>query len=124
MKKKTNQGEPDSHRPNRTGRARPYWSRIGLYALLVLTYVVGTGSLLVMVVFLFHGSFDLVNLGLGESGLLALNTGLSLVFFIQHSAMIRQSFHQWLGHVIRPAYHGAVYTISTGVFGAWIGSTV
>ena len=115
MKKNTKQGEPYRHRPNRPSRARPYSSRIGLYALLVLTYVVGMGSLLVMTVFLFHGSFDLVDLGLGESGLLALNAVLSLVFFIQHSAMIRQRFHQWLAHVIRPAYHGALYAITSGI---------
>jgi protein-S-isoprenylcysteine O-methyltransferase Ste14 len=112
MKKKTEQGARYGRRQDRT---RPYGSRIGAYTLLVLTYLVGTTSLLVMVIFLFDGSFDLVNLGLGESGRLGLNTVLSLMFFIQHSAMIRQRFHQWLAHMIRPAYHGALYTITSGI---------
>lgn len=112
MKTKTDQGDPYSLGPDRPG---PYGSRIAAYALLVLTYVVGTTSLLGMVIFLFHGSFDLVTLGLSEPGRLGLNTVLSLMFFIQHSAMIRQSFHQWLARLIRPAYHGAVYTLTSGI---------
>ena len=98
-----------------SGRSRPYIARIGVYALLIVTYVTGTVSLLGMVIFLFRGPFDLVNLELGEAGGLVLNTSLSLIFFIQHSAMIRQRFHQWLSHLVRPAYHGALYTITSGI---------
>jgi hypothetical protein len=49
----------------------------------MLAYLVGAVSLLVWMVFLFHGSLNLVNLGLDEIAALGLNAFLSLAFFIQ-----------------------------------------
>jgi protein-S-isoprenylcysteine O-methyltransferase Ste14 len=66
-------------------------------------------------VFLFYGSLNLVNLGLGESAGLGLNVLLSLAFFIQHSVMLRRSFRRWLAEFIRAEYHGALFTIASGV---------
>jgi protein-S-isoprenylcysteine O-methyltransferase Ste14 len=66
-------------------------------------------------VFLFHGSLNLVNLGLGEIAGLGLNGFLSLAFFIQQSVMLRRSFRRWLAKFIREQYHGALFTIASGV---------
>jgi protein-S-isoprenylcysteine O-methyltransferase Ste14 len=111
---KTNTGQEDRYSRG-SDRAQPHEAIIGIYAFLILAYLAGSVSLLGMVIFLFHGPFDLVNLELGEAGGLVLNTVLSVIFFIQHSAMIRPRFHQWLSHLVRPAYHGAIYTISSGI---------
>jgi len=66
-------------------------------------------------VFLFYGSLNLVNLNLGEIAGLGLDASLSLAFFIQHSVMIRRSFRRWLAKFIRAEYHGALFTIASGV---------
>ena len=93
----------------------PSTSKFASYVMLILTYLVGAVSLLVWMVFLFHGSLNLVNLGLGEIAGLGLNAFLSLSFFIQHSMMIRRSFRRWLAKFIRAEYHGALFTIASGV---------
>jgi hypothetical protein len=58
-------------------------SRIAAYVMFMLAYLVGAVSLLVWMVFLFHGSLNLANLGLDEIAALGLNAFLSLAFFIQ-----------------------------------------
>jgi protein-S-isoprenylcysteine O-methyltransferase Ste14 len=83
--------------------------------MLILTYLVGAASMLVWLVFLFHGSLNLVDLGMGEIAGLGLNALLSLAFFIQHSVMIRRSFRRWLAKLIRAEYNGALFTIASGV---------
>ena len=93
----------------------PSTPRFASYVMLILTYLIGAVSLLAWLVFLFHGSLNLVNLGLGEIAGLELNASLSLAFFIQHSVMIRRTFRQWLIKFIREEYHGALFTIASGV---------
>jgi protein-S-isoprenylcysteine O-methyltransferase Ste14 len=93
----------------------PSTSRFASYVMLILTYLVGAVSLLVWMVFLFHGSLNLANLGLGEIAGLGLDASLSLAFFIQHSVMVRRSFRRWLAKFIREEYHGALFTIASGV---------
>ena len=92
----------------------PSTPRFATYVMLILTYLIGAASLLVWMVFLFHGSLNLVDLGLGEIAGLGLNASLSIAFFIQHSVMIRRSFRRWLAKFIRAEYHGALFTIASG----------
>ena len=93
----------------------PSISKFASYVMLILTYLVGAVSMLVWMVFLFHGSLNIINLGLGEIAGLSLNASLSFAFFIQHSMMIRRSFRSWLAKFIRAEYHGALFTIASGV---------
>lgn len=93
----------------------PSTSKFASYVMLILTYLIGAVSMLVWMVFLFHGSLNLVNLGLGEIAGLGLNAFLSLAFFIQHSVMLRRSFRRWLAKFIRAEYHGALFAIASGV---------
>ena len=90
-------------------------TRPAIYVLLTLAYLFGTLSLLLWMVFLFHGSLNLVNLGLGEIPAFCLNACLSLVFFAQHSIMIRSSFRHWMARFVSTEYHNALYTISSGI---------
>jgi protein-S-isoprenylcysteine O-methyltransferase Ste14 len=84
--------------------------------LVILTYLLGGGSLFLFALFLFWGSLGLVHLDLGTAGALCFDAGLSLAFFVQHSVMVRSSFRQWLGPILSEKYHGVLYTIASGVF--------
>ena len=92
----------------------PSTSKFASYVMLILSYLVGAISMLAWLVFLFHGSLTLVDLGLGEIAGLGLNGSLSLAFFIQHSTMLRRSFRRWLAKFIRAEHHGALFTIASG----------
>ena len=82
----------------------------------VLSYVFGGSSLLIFAVFLWAGNFNLVNFGWSESKALLFNAGLSFVFFLQHSVMVRPLFKQQLSKLIPDTYHGAIYSIASGIF--------
>jgi len=84
-------------------------SAIGLAGLL------GGASLLAFMAFLFLGSFDLVSLGLGEPGVLALDAILSLAFFVQHSVMVRKPFRRRLARLISGCYVDAAYAVASGL---------
>jgi protein-S-isoprenylcysteine O-methyltransferase Ste14 len=85
------------------------------YALIAVTRVLGNASLLIMMVFLFRGSLNLVNLSFGESASLVFNSFLSVGFFIQHSGMIRKSFQSWSAQFVEEKYHGALFTIASSI---------
>ena len=86
------------------------------YTLIPFTVLVGCVSLILIMIFMYWGPLDLVNLSLGEASALVLNTFLSLGFFVQHSGMIRRSFRRWSRQFIEERYQGALYTISSSVF--------
>jgi len=76
--------------------------------------LLGGGSLVFFTLFLFHGSFNLVNFGLGQGGSLLLDVGFSLLFFLQHSGMVRRKFRRTLAKIIPEEWHAAVYAIVSG----------
>jgi protein-S-isoprenylcysteine O-methyltransferase Ste14 len=84
------------------------------YVILVLSALVGGVSLLGFVLVLARGPFELVSLGLSPSAALAWDAGLCLVFFVQHSGMVRRSFRERLGRVLPRPHHAAVYSIASG----------
>jgi len=67
------------------------------------------------VVFLILGSFQMVDCGFAESGRLAFDIGLSLIFFIQHSGMMRKTFQSKAEKLFSPEYYNAVYAIVSGI---------
>lgn len=80
-----------------------------------LARILGGMSLLVLMIFIFVGSLNLFDMRLDESEILWLDAGLSLLFFIQHSGMIRKPFHRWLARFVPEEYAGAIYTIASGI---------
>ena len=84
------------------------WMIISASALL------GGGSLLAFGAFLYAGGFSLVALGLGPWGALGWNSLISLIFFFQHSGMIRFGFRQRLIKRFPEPFFGAVYSIAAG----------
>ena len=78
--------------------------RAGLTSnLIIVTATVSGGvSLILFTVFLFAGSLDMVHLGLSESAAFAWDGLLSLLFFGQHSGMLRKHFRSHLSRIIPP----------------------
>ena len=95
---------------------KPLSYRMAAYAVVALSAILGQASLLSLGLFLYHGSFHLIPLNLSETGILVLDVGLCLVFFLQHSVMVRKGFRQWLAQYVRQAFHPALYSIASGIF--------
>ena len=75
----------------------------------------GGTSLLLFTVFLLRGPFHLIILDVSKPMALAIDAILCLLFFLQHSGMVRKSFQTWLGRSV-PAYlHRAIYATVSGV---------
>jgi protein-S-isoprenylcysteine O-methyltransferase Ste14 len=90
--------------------------RLTSYFVIGLASVLGGGTLMLFMLFLYIGPLKLVNLGLDGTAALWLNTCLCLAFFVQHSVMIRKSFRQRLAQFIPEKYDGAFFAIVAGVF--------
>ena len=76
---------------------------------------IGGVSMLAFSVFLFTGPLGTFRLDLALWGGVAVNASLSLLFFFQHSAMVRQSFKRWLARFVPDHYLGAIYSIVSGL---------
>jgi len=90
-------------------------SRFTYYMILYLTCIIGTISMLMLLVFLFFGTINFIDLGFSEVFSMVFNICMCMVFFIQHSIMVRRPFRKWLGKFLSSDFHGALYTISSGI---------
>ena len=90
-------------------------SKYTSYIMIGLARILGGMSLLVFGIFLFVGSLNILDMHLDESEVLWFDAGLSLLFFIQHSGMIRKPFHCWLGRFVPEEYTAAIYAIASGI---------
>ncbi len=95
--------------------ADPNHHNIPAYILLILSAVLGQGSLLIMTIFLFSGSLNIVDMGMEKTANLGFDAFLCLMFFLQHSLMIRKSFRQWLTKIVRPEYYTALFSVVSGI---------
>jgi protein-S-isoprenylcysteine O-methyltransferase Ste14 len=86
------------------------------YALIYSANLLGYGSLAVFAGFLFFGSFGIVKMSLSDFGLLLFDAGLSLLFFAQHSIMVRKSFRGLTGDFIPTEHYRVLYAITSGFF--------
>ena len=89
----------------------------GLATWTIVTLAVGLGgaSLIAFGVFLYAGPFGLVEFDVGVWGALATDAALSVLFFVQHSWMVRDSFKVRLARAVPKHYLDAVYAIASGV---------
>lgn len=97
------------------GKTKTMASQTSGRLLIILAYLFGGGGLMLWGVYLYLGPFHLVDLNLGKSTDFLINTLLCLVFFVQHSVMVRQGFRIFLTRFMPSAYHGVVYAISSGM---------
>ena len=89
-------------------------NRFAAYSVIVLAHLIGGGSLLAFGAFIIDGPFVIIRFGASEAQGLLWDGFLSLLFFVQHSGMIRPSFRIWLSIAIPPHYHPAIYAIASG----------
>ena len=85
------------------------------YSMMILAVVIGGGSLLLFGVFLIIGPITIVRFGASEYHVLLWDGLLSILFFIQHSVMIRTSFRNQLASIIPPRYHPSTYAVASGI---------
>jgi protein-S-isoprenylcysteine O-methyltransferase Ste14 len=90
-------------------------NRFIAYTVIVLSIVIGGSSLLIFAVFVINGPFTIIRFDTSEVQSLLWDGFLSILFFIQHSGMIRRSFHTWLSFAIPRYYHSAIYSIASGI---------
>jgi hypothetical protein len=90
-------------------------NKYAVYVMIGLARILGGASLLAFSFFVFLGSFNLLDMHLDDSAVLWLDAGLSLLFFIQHSGMVRKPFRRWLAHLVPEEYTGAIYAIASGI---------
>ena len=63
--------------------------------------------------FLIMGSYTLIDLGLSARDVLVIDAFLSIIFFLQHSIVVRRGFKQWLGKFMLDIYHNAFYGLTS-----------
>lgn len=87
-------------------------TRIADYCVMLLAITLGGGSL---VFFFWPGRPILVPMHLSPAAALGWNALLSLIFFAQHSVMVRRPIRARLATVIPVRYDGAFYAITSGL---------
>ncbi len=90
-------------------------NKFAAYFIIILSYVLGGGSLILFGVFLIIGPFSIIRLNTSEAQGLIWDGFLSLLFFTQHSGMIRASFRNRLSSVTPRHFHPAIYSIVSGI---------
>ena len=85
------------------------------YGIIYSAFLFGRGSLIAFLLFLFMGSLNILNFELSELEIIWMDAGLSLLFFIQHSGMVRKSFQQRVVKFIPTEYYNAIYAIVSGI---------
>lgn len=90
-------------------------NRFLAHALIALAVVLGGGSLLLFGVFLVGGPFTVFRLHITEPGALLWDALLSVVFFAQHSGMVRASFRNRLAARVPEHLHPCLYAIASGM---------
>ncbi len=77
--------------------------------------ILGAGSLLLLVVTLYRGPIHFIDFGLATVPALGLDGLLCLMFFVQHSGMVRKTSRDRIGRYVPEHYHGAIYAIASGM---------
>ncbi|MCJ7664035.1 MAG: isoprenylcysteine carboxylmethyltransferase family protein [Desulfobacterales bacterium] len=72
-------------------------------------------TVIMFTIFLLMGSFTIIDLHLSERDALLLDAFLSIIFFLQHSILVRRGFKQWLGKFMPDVYHNAFYGLTSGI---------
>ena len=88
----------------------------GALLLVAAAYILGGGGMLAWLAFLLLGPLVPLDVELGIAGRLMLDALLCLLFFTQHSIMVRRGFRLWLTRIVRADFHGALFAAASGLF--------
>jgi len=83
------------------------------FVLIVALRVLGPSAGLMYILFLFMGSFTIIDLNLSENTSLLFDVFVSVLFFLQHSVLIRRGVRQRLTKVIPDEFYNAFYGITS-----------
>ncbi len=83
--------------------------------LIFLAPSLGVGGMLLFMSFLFFGKLPLISMELSMAGVVAWDSFLSLLFFIQHSSMIRRNVRSRMETFIPSHFHEAVFAMVSSV---------
>jgi protein-S-isoprenylcysteine O-methyltransferase Ste14 len=89
--------------------------KVCVWAVLGLAIGLGGTSLIAFGVFLYAGPLGLVEFDVSFRGDLTIDAGLSLLFFVQHSWMVRGPSKQRLARILPKHYLDAAYAIASGI---------
>ena len=81
--------------------------------LIWVLFAFGAATVIMFTIFLLRGSFTIIDLHLGKRNALLLDAFLSIIFFLQHSILVRRGFKQWLGKFMPDVYHNAFYGLTS-----------
>jgi methanethiol S-methyltransferase len=101
-------------RPLQSGE-EGFVNRFAAYSMIILSTLLGGGSLLLFGAFLIIGPFTIIRLAATEAQVLIWDGFLSLLFFVQHSGMVRASFRNRISSAITSDCHPATYSILSGI---------
>jgi protein-S-isoprenylcysteine O-methyltransferase Ste14 len=85
------------------------------FLIMWIDIILGYGSLLLFVLFLFFGSPAIVDLGMSTENALLMDLLLSVLFFLQHSLLVRRKTRLSLAGLVPDAYYSAFYAVSSSI---------
>jgi len=85
------------------------------YFYLFSSYFIGAGSMLLFAAFIFLGPFLSISFGFSTTQALIFDAALSMIFFLQHSIIIRKDVRRKIEEYISPDYFNAFYSITSGI---------
>ena len=88
--------------------------KAGAHILVASAYLFGGGGMLAWIGFIVIGPWFSVDLGFPAAGSLLTDALLCLLFFAQHSLMVRRRFRVRLARIVRSDFHGALYASASG----------
>ncbi len=88
--------------------------KVIVVAAMVLAVIFGVGAILLFALAP-HEAKPFVRLPGGPSWALVWDTAVSLIFFVQHSGMVRKPVRARLARIVPADYFGAMYSVASGV---------
>lgn len=85
----------------------------GRFILIGMLYTLGSLSGFMFLIFLFQGSWTIIHLDLSTKGALIFDAFLSMIFFLQHSIMVREGFKIRLRKFCPEIYQKAFYAMGS-----------
>jgi protein-S-isoprenylcysteine O-methyltransferase Ste14 len=90
-------------------------SKPAAFVLVASAYLLGGGGMLIYLIFLLFGPPHLLDFKLSTAGRLLVDASLCLLFFVQHSLMVRQWFRTRLTRLVRADFQGALFATVSGL---------
>lgn len=90
-------------------------NRFAAGLIMILATLIGGGSLLLCGIFIIIGPVPIIRFDASGHQMLLWDGFLSMLFFVQHSGMVRASFRRRLSSIAPSRYHPSLYAIASGV---------